>query len=75
MVFMMHLGFALLESGLTSAKNAINILYKNLMIISIGLLIYAVFRKDPVIILGQSFGLFIYLRNLILIYNKKNEKN
>tara|TARA_B100000963_G_scaffold340521_1_gene339299 strand:+ start:657 stop:953 length:297 start_codon:yes stop_codon:yes gene_type:complete len=41
----------------------------------IGLLIYAVFRKDPVIILGQSFGLFIYLRNLILIYNKKNEKN
>tara|TARA_B100001029_G_C14755445_1_gene283071 strand:- start:139 stop:435 length:297 start_codon:yes stop_codon:yes gene_type:complete len=41
----------------------------------IGLLIYAIFRKDPVIILGQSFGLFIYLRNLILIYNKKNEKN
>ncbi len=41
----------------------------------IGLLIYAIFRKDPVIILGQTFGLFIYLRNLILIYNKKNEKN
>ena len=41
----------------------------------VGLLIYAIFRKDPVIILGQSFGLFIYLRNLILIYNKKNEKN
>ena len=38
----------------------------------IGLLIYAVFRKDPVIILGQSFGIFIYLRNLILIY--KNRK-
>ena len=41
----------------------------------IGLLTYAIFRKDPVIILGQSFGIFIYLRNLILIYNKKNEKN
>ena len=40
----------------------------------IGLLTYAIFRKDPVIILGQSFGIFIYLRNLILIYNKKNEK-
>ena len=38
----------------------------------IGLLIYAIFRKDPVIILGQSFGIFIYLRNLILIY--KNRK-
>ena len=41
----------------------------------IGLLIYAIYRKDPVIISGQSFGLFIYLRNLILIYKKKNEKN
>ena len=36
----------------------------------IGLLIYAIFRKDPVIILGQSFGIFIYLRNLYLIYKK-----
>ena len=40
----------------------------------IGLLIYAIFRKDPVIILGQMFGIFIYLRNLILIY-KKNKKS
>ena len=37
----------------------------------LGLLAYAIFRKDPVIILGQSFGVFIYLRNLILIYNNK----
>tara|TARA_Y100001970_G_scaffold129887_1_gene160159 strand:- start:36212 stop:36499 length:288 start_codon:yes stop_codon:yes gene_type:complete len=36
----------------------------------LGLLTYAIFRKDPVIILGQSFGIFIYLRNLILIYKK-----
>jgi len=41
----------------------------------IGLLIYAIFRKDPVIIAGQSFGIFIYLRNLILIYKNDNEKN
>ncbi len=41
----------------------------------IGLLIYAISRKDPVIILGQSFGIFIYLRNLILIYKRQNEKN
>lgn len=39
----------------------------------IGLLIYAVSRKDPVIIMGQIFGIFIYSRNLILIYRKKNE--
>ena len=41
----------------------------------IGLLTYAIFRKDPVIILGQTFGIFIYIRNLILIYKKKNNKN
>tara|TARA_B100001093_G_C26534739_1_gene887583 strand:+ start:273 stop:563 length:291 start_codon:yes stop_codon:yes gene_type:complete len=35
-----------------------------------GLLVYALFRKDPVIIIGQLFGIFIYLRNLILIYRK-----
>ena len=37
----------------------------------IGLLAYALFRKDPVIITGQTFGILIYLRNLILIYKKK----
>ena len=37
----------------------------------LGLLTYALFRKDPVIIVGQSFGIFIYLRNLILIYKQK----
>lgn len=36
----------------------------------IGLLVYAISRKDPVIILGQLFGIFIYLRNLYLIYRR-----
>tara|TARA_Y100001970_G_scaffold289928_1_gene421811 strand:- start:6271 stop:6567 length:297 start_codon:yes stop_codon:yes gene_type:complete len=40
----------------------------------IGLLTYAIFRKDPVIITGQLFGIFIYIRNLILIYRKKKDK-
>ena len=31
------------------------------------LLIYAIHLRDPVFILGQSTGLFIYLRNLTLI--------
>ena len=39
------------------------------------LLIYAIYRLDPVIITGQSFGIIIYLRNLILIYRKKNGTN
>jgi lipid-A-disaccharide synthase-like uncharacterized protein len=32
---------------------------------------YAVHRGDPVFILGQSLGVFIYLRNLWLIYAER----
>ncbi len=31
------------------------------------LLVYAVYRRDPVFILGQGAGLFIYARNIVLI--------
>ncbi|GGX81029.1 lipid A biosynthesis [Litchfieldella qijiaojingensis] len=31
------------------------------------LLAYAVYRRDPVFVLGQGAGLIIYLRNLMLI--------
>jgi lipid-A-disaccharide synthase-like uncharacterized protein len=31
------------------------------------LLSYAISRRDPVIVVGQSLGLFIYARNLMLI--------
>jgi Amt family ammonium transporter len=41
LVFIMHLGFASLEAGLTRAKNTVNILFKNTIIPAIGLLTYA----------------------------------
>jgi len=41
LVFIMHLGFATLESGLTRAKNTTNILFKNTFIVSMGILTYA----------------------------------
>jgi Amt family ammonium transporter len=41
LVFMMHLGFATLEAGLTRAKNTVNILFKNTCIVAIGVLTYA----------------------------------
>ena len=41
LVFIMHLGFASLECGLTRAKNATNILFKNVAIVAIGLLTFA----------------------------------
>lgn len=42
LVFIMHLGFASLEAGLTRAKNTVNILFKNTVIPAIGLLTYAI---------------------------------
>ena len=35
------------------------------------LLTYAIYRADPVFILGQSMGVFIYARNLWLIHIEK----
>ena len=31
------------------------------------LLAYAIYRRDPVFILGQAFGFVVYTRNLVLI--------
>ena len=42
LVFIMHLGFASLEAGLTQSKNTVNILFKNVSIIAIGILTYAI---------------------------------
>ena len=38
------------------------------------LLLYAIWRQDPVIICGQGLGLFIYMRNLIFIFRESSEK-
>ena len=40
LVFTMHLGFGCVESGLTRAKNSVNVLTKNLWIICTGILLY-----------------------------------
>lgn len=41
MVFIMHLGFATVESGFTQVKNSVNVIYKNLFILAIGIITYA----------------------------------
>lgn len=40
LVFIMHLGFATLEVGLTRQKNTVNILFKNMFIVCAGLILY-----------------------------------
>jgi lipid-A-disaccharide synthase-like uncharacterized protein len=36
------------------------------------LLAYAVYKHDPVFIIGQGSGLFVYARNLYLIFRERN---
>jgi lipid-A-disaccharide synthase-like uncharacterized protein len=39
------------------------------------LLTYAIHRKDPVFIIGQASGLFVYLRNLYFVLLKKRRQS
>jgi lipid-A-disaccharide synthase-like uncharacterized protein len=38
------------------------------------LLAYAIYKKDPVFILGQSFGMIVYFRNLQIIFKKESKE-
>lgn len=42
LVFLMHLGFATLEAGMARAKHVVNVLYKNIFVICLGIAAYAV---------------------------------
>ena len=56
MVFFMQAGFAMVEAGFTRAKNAVNILMKNLMDFSIGTI--AFFVVGFTLMFGASKGVF-----------------
>lgn len=36
---------------------------------------YAIYRMDPVFILGQSFGVVVYSRNLFLLHKGKKQED
>ena len=55
LVFVMHLGFSSLEVGLTRQKNTVNVLFKNLFIISAGLVTYALMGFNTMYP-GESFN-------------------
>ena len=38
------------------------------------LLGYALYRKDPVFIIGQAFGVFVYLRNLQFVLQRRHSR-
>ena len=64
-----------LVQWIASEKKGQSVVPLSFWFLSIGggflLLIYALWRKDPVITLGQLVGLFVYVRNLMLIYRHK----
>ena len=78
------LGVGLLGQGLFSARFLVqwlasekqkqSVVPTGFWYLSLGggvtLLAYAIYRRDPVFILGQGSGLFIYLRNLWFIHHK-----
>lgn len=39
------------------------------------LLTYAIYKGDPVFILGQSFGFFVYIRNLRLLARTQSDQS
>jgi lipid-A-disaccharide synthase-like uncharacterized protein len=38
------------------------------------LFFYALYRRDPVFILGQGFGVFVYLRNLQFVLRERKQR-
>jgi Amt family ammonium transporter len=57
LVFFMHAGFAMVESGFTRSKNSLNILMKNFLTISIGSILYL--AVGYAFMFGTSAGGFI----------------
>lgn len=58
LVFIMHLGFSSLEAGFVQKKNVVNILFKNAMIIAIGILTYYIMGFNLMYPGGEAGGFF-----------------
>ncbi len=63
--------FRFVYQWMVSEKKKVSTLPVGFWVISILgatlILIYAIFRKDPVLFIGQVFGLIIYIRNLFIL--------
>ncbi|MDQ0483478.1 ammonium transporter [Guptibacillus hwajinpoensis] len=70
LVFFMHAGFAMVETGFTRSKNALNILMKNLLTMSIGAVLYFIIGYG--IMFGTSSGGFIGTNGFFLLGQSEN---
>jgi lipid-A-disaccharide synthase-like uncharacterized protein len=64
---------------LASEKEGKSVIPVSFWFLSIGggtiLFAYAIYRRDPVFIIGQGLGIFIYVRNLMLIVQERQKQN
>ncbi|MDD3520699.1 MAG: ammonium transporter [Actinomycetota bacterium] len=74
LVFSMHAGFTLVETGFTRAKNTVNIIMKNFMTVVLGLLLF--FFIGYGLMFGKSAGGFIGTDNfLVSLTDSADTKN
>lgn len=73
LVFFMQAGFAMVETGLTRAKNAGNIIMKNLMDFSLGTLVYWVLGFG--LMFGADLAGFIGLPDFFVLGNYTTDTN
>ncbi|MCK5566936.1 MAG: ammonium transporter, partial [Actinomycetia bacterium] len=74
LVFFMQAGFAMVETGFTRAKNSVNIIMKNLMDFSLGVLLF--FFIGYGLMFGDSAGGFIGTNGFLLsITDPANTQN
>jgi lipid-A-disaccharide synthase-like uncharacterized protein len=70
-------GARFLVQWIASERAGRSVIPLSFWLLSIGgslvLLGYALYRRDPVFILGQCLGMFVYMRNLMLITREKTK--
>lgn len=64
LVFIMHAGFAMVETGFTRAKNAVNIIMKNLLTVAIGVVTF--YFLGFALMFGQDAAGFIGIKGFAL---------
>jgi lipid-A-disaccharide synthase-like uncharacterized protein len=67
-----------LVQWIASERRGASVIPRSFWFLSLGgaalLLAYATYRRDPVFVVGQLFGFFVYSRNLVLIRRTETER-
>lgn len=59
-----------------AGRSVVPVTFWLLSLVGAGIILaYAIYKRDPVIIVGQSTGLFVYIRNLQLMRRKRQTES